>query len=151
MENKPNLEIIKIVNEDCIKEIEKILLKNDETQESNEEYNEDYLEEVDVMPSGSKQQVSTVETTKASSFQRPVTNFGINRVPQSQQQTRTVSVNNNNNNNNNRYTTARPVVTRTVTIPATRTVQLNRVVSRPAVQTVTRVTTVKKNGFVNKK
>lgn len=30
METKPNLEIIKIVNKDCIKEIEKILVKNDE-------------------------------------------------------------------------------------------------------------------------
>ncbi|CAO1395537.1 unnamed protein product [Diamesa serratosioi] len=30
METKPNLEIIKIVNKDCIKEIEKILVKNEE-------------------------------------------------------------------------------------------------------------------------
>lgn len=30
METKPNLEIIKIVNMDCIKEIEKILVKNEE-------------------------------------------------------------------------------------------------------------------------
>ncbi len=144
LENKPNLEIIKIVNEDCIKEIERILLKNDESQDNNDEYSEDYLEEVDVGPSGSKhQQAVTVEAIKA--FQRPPTNFGINRGPQTQ--IRTVTV------NNNRYTTTRPVVTRTVTIPATRTVQTNRVVSRPpAIQpTITRVSTVKKNGFVNKK
>lgn len=44
LQNKPNIEIIKIVNEDCIKEIEKILIKNNGDDTENENFDVEFVE-----------------------------------------------------------------------------------------------------------
>ena len=44
LQNKPNIEIIKIVNEDCIKEIEKILIKNNGDDTDNDNFEVEFVE-----------------------------------------------------------------------------------------------------------
>lgn len=79
MENKPNLEIIKIVNEGCIKEIESILKKNEESLANSDTFTVDYMEEeeqIETPPS-----VSHTQPERTFPKQKPPTNFGINRSP----------------------------------------------------------------------